>query len=29
MCEMCGAEISEFVTPERAVEAWNRRADNG
>lgn len=29
MCENCGAEVSEFVTPERAIEAWNRRADNG
>lgn len=28
MCENCGAEVSEFVTPERAIEAWNRRADN-
>jgi len=25
MCEDCGAEISEFPTPEKAIEAWNRR----
>lgn len=29
MCENCGAEVSEFCTPERAIEAWNRRTDNG
>lgn len=29
MCESCGAEISQFATPERAIQAWNRRADNG
>lgn len=28
MCENCGAEILEFVTPERAIEAWNRRSGN-
>ena len=28
ICENCGAEVSEFVTPERAIEAWNRRADD-
>lgn len=25
ICETCGAEMAEFVTPERAIEAWNRR----
>lgn len=25
ICEECGAEVSEKVTPERAIEAWNRR----
>lgn len=29
MCEECGAEVGEFATPERAIEAWNRRVDNG
>ena len=30
MCEMCGARISEFVTPERAIDAWNtRKSENG
>lgn len=28
MCETCGAEVSEFVTPERAIEAWNRRVND-
>lgn len=28
MCEDCGAEVSEFVTPERAIEAWNRREND-
>ncbi len=28
MCETCGAEVSEFVTPERAIDAWNRRTIN-
>ena len=26
ICECCGASIGECVTPERAVEAWSRRA---
>ena len=26
ICEGCGAEITEFPTPERAIENWNRRA---
>lgn len=25
ICETCGAEASEFNSPERAAEAWNRR----
>lgn len=29
MCEACGAEMSEFATPERAIEAWNRRVNDG
>lgn len=30
MCEMCGARISELVTPERAIDAWNtRKSENG
>lgn len=29
ICETCGAEISEFSAPERAITAWNRRVDNG
>lgn len=29
ICETCGAEMAEFVTPERAIEAWNRRTTNG
>lgn len=29
MCEECGAEAGEFATPERAIEAWNRRVANG
>lgn len=27
MCENCGAEISDFKTLEKAVEAWNRRVE--
>lgn len=26
--DRCGAEILEFITPERAIEAWNRRCGN-
>lgn len=29
ICETCGAEISEFIAPERAIEAWNRRVNDG
>ena len=27
-CNNCGAEISGFLYLSRAIEAWNRRADN-
>lgn len=27
-CYKCGEEIHHYATPEKAVEAWNRRADN-
>lgn len=28
-CWECGAETSVYNTKEEAIEAWNRRADNG
>lgn len=28
-CSACGASTKEYPTWELAVEAWNRRADNG
>lgn len=28
MCEDCGAEVGEFATPERSIEAWNRRVSD-
>lgn len=27
MCENCGAEIGDFKTIEKAVEAWNKRVE--
>ena len=29
LCEECGEETDFFDTKNKAVEAWNRRADNG
>ena len=28
MCEDCGEEVGEFATPERSIEAWNRRVSD-
>ena len=29
LCERCGARTGEFHSEEEAIEAWNRRAEEG